>query len=222
MLCVIVVIHVYVITYHVIAFWTLPHLYIKNKYIDNIMMNSLICFLLMLSNVYAFIYGPLFTSHNKLSRGFKTHTIEMSGEYLDNINNYSSFLNKAEDPKTKKLRRISRNIDEWMKNTSKSADKKIEKGRQSTYSVIPKATFDTIFINIYQIQKIYMSSNFDRVIFELSSTGMRYVYYVNNKDDESKMNQLMKLIPNHHKICIINDWHNVMDDPFGYLYCEKK
>ena len=188
------------------------------------MTNSLLYFMLMVSHVCAFIYGPLFTNHNnhhKLLRGFKAHAIEMSGEYLDNINNYSSFLNKADDPKIKKLQKISRNIDDWMKNTSKTADKKIEKGRESTYTVIPKATFDTIFVNIYQIQKIYISSNEDRMIFELA-TGRRYVYYVQNPDDKKKMEQLIKLIPVPYKICIINDWYKVMDDPFGFLYCEKK
>lgn len=194
------------------------------------MMNSLIYFLLMVSNVYAFIYSPLFSSQLstpllKSSRGLKAHNIEMSGEYLENINNDSVFLNNnkptPEDAKLKKLQSISRNINEYMKTTSKKTDAKIEQGFKSTYMPIPKAPFDTIFININQIKKIYISASVDRMIFELSS-GRRYVYYINNKDDYNKMDQLIKLIPSQHKICIINDVHNTMDDPFGHLYCETK
>ncbi len=184
------------------------------------MMSLIIYFLLFVSNVYAFICRPPFTH---IKKPMLTVTImgSHSNDYLENLNNYTSFLNKAEEPKIQKLRIISRNINDYMKTASKTTDPKLETGQKSTYMPIPKASFDTIFLNINQICKMYISSNLDRIIFEMLS-GKRYVFYINNNDEYKKMDQLMKLIPNGHKICIINDYHNIMDDAFGYLYCEKK
>lgn len=181
-------------------------------------MNLIVYFLLLLSNVYAFICVPSFARKpHKMLR-----SCNMGGDYLENLNNYSAFLNKAEEPsKIQKLRIISRNINDYMKSTSNTTDPKIERGTRATFIPIPKASFDTIFININQITKMYISSSLDRIIFEMQ-TGKRYVYYINNNDEYQKMDQLMRLIPNGHKICIINDYYSIMDDPFGHLYCEKK
>ncbi len=181
-------------------------------------MNLIIYFLLLISNVYAFVCVPVYKHQNML----RANNMQMGGDYLENLNNYTSFLNKAEEPPNiQKLRIISRNINDYMKTTTNTNDPKLEKGQRSTYMPIPKASFDTIFLNINQITKIYISSNLDRIIFELIS-AKRYVYYINNNNEYKKMDQLMKLIPNGHKICIINDYHSTMDDPFGHLYCEKK
>ncbi len=172
-------------------------------------------FLLMLTNVYAFVYPHSFKHHNHL-----TCIKSMSNEYLDKINDYSDYLNN-DKIKVKKLEKIRNNITNYIKTKTDDKSKKIELGFKSTYQPIPKAEFDTIFMNINNIIKIYMSSNVDRMIFELA-TGKRYVYYINNKDDYTKMDQLIRLIPSKHKIVIINDIQNVMDDPFGFLYCDKK
>lgn len=170
-----------------------------------------IYFLLMITQVYSFMYTQSFKHHNHL-----TSIKSMSNNYLDRINDYSDYLNKD---KMKKLGKIRDNITNYIKTDDNS--KKIEHGFKSTYQPIPKADFDTIFLNINNIVNIFMSSNIDRIIFELA-TGKRYVYYINSKEDYSKMDQLIRLIPIKHKIIIINDIRNVMDDSFGFLYCEKK
>jgi hypothetical protein len=140
----------------------------------------------------------------------------------DDSLSYLDKINKKQEPKIKKLESIRNNISKFLKDTNKKEDiSKIEKGHISTYQPIPQANFDTIFLNIYNISKIYMSYNVDRIIFEMQ-TGRRYVFYISKQEDRNKMDNLMKLIPNKIKILIINDVKNTMDDPFGYLYCAPK
>jgi hypothetical protein len=143
--------------------------------------------------------------------------IDMSNDYLNNINKYSGFL-EGSNSNRNKLEKMRKNITNYIKSKD---EKQLEKGHLSTYRPIPKASFDTIFMNVNQIHHIYISSNVDRFIFEMND-NTRYVYYIDNKDEYRKMEQLMKVIPSKHKAIIINDVHNIMDDPFGYLYCEKK
>lgn len=172
-----------------------------------------IYFLLMITQVYAFMYTQGFRPQHHL-----TSVKSMSNDYLDKINDYSDYLNKD---KVKKLEKIRNNITNYIKTKKDDNSKKIEHGFKSTYQPISKADFDTIFLNINNIVNIFISSNIDRMIFELA-TGKRYVYYINSKEDYTKMDQLIRLIPCKHKVIIINDIRNVMDDPFGFLYCEKK
>ena len=66
-----------------------------------------------------------------------------------------------------------------------------------------------------------MSANMDRMIFVLS-TDRKYVFYINTKEQLQQMEQLINILPNKNvKKIIINDVMNIMDDPFGFLYCEK-
>lgn len=154
----------------------------------------ILMFLLILENVYSFVKPPIYQS--------KLRQVYMSNDYLQHISKHK------EETKTK----ISK---------LKVDDKKLEKGLVSTYHPISKATFDTIFLNIYQINKIYISACMDRMIFEISS-HRRYVFYINDYDEYSKMMQFIDLIPNKIKIIIINDVYKCMDDPFGFLYCEPR
>ncbi len=151
-------------------------------------------FLLVINNVYSFVSFPSVRTNHK--------RIYMINDYLEHINNH-------DDTVVKKF------ITTWQN------DKKLDKGYLSTYKPIPKATFDTIFLNIYQINKIYMSASMDRLVFEIFDQR-RFVFYIKDKDEYRKMMQLIDLIPNQIKIIIINDIHKCMDDPFGFLYCEPK
>ena len=86
---------------------------------------------------------------------------------------------------------------------------------------IPKSDFDNIFLNINNIITIFMSANMDRMIFVLS-TDRKFVFYINTKEQLQQMEQLINILPNKHvKKIIINDVIHTMDDPFGFLYCEK-
>ncbi len=163
---------------------------------------------------FILLLGFLLTECNAFSHMIMQTNADESASYLDKIN-------KQPEPKIKKLEGIRNNISKYLKDTKKVDVSKIEKGHISTYQPIPQANFDTIFLNIYNISKIYMSYNVDRIIFEME-TGKRYVYYVKKQEDRNKMDNLMKLIPNKIKILIINDVKNTMDDPFGYLYCAPK
>lgn len=165
-------------------------------------MRSINVLFLFLSITNVFAYSPTIAS------------IKMSNDYLSKINHNHL-------PHEKRLEGIRNKITNYLKNTKEKQDKKLEKGVVSTYRPIPKCTFDTIFMNINQIQQIFISYNVDRMIFILK-TGLKYVYYIDSKDDYNKMELLINLIPSNHKKIIINDVQNTMDDPFGYLFCEKK
>ena len=177
------------------------------------MISKNIYILILLSNLFfshSFIYSP-YINYNKLK------TINMISNdndlsYLDKINKPSSTV--------KKLENMKKNITNFLKE-NKSGTKKIEKGYKSTYMPIPKSDFDNIFLNINNIITIFMSANMDRVIFVLS-TDRKYVFYINTKEQLQQMEQLINILPNKNvKKIIINDVMNIMDDPFGFLYCEK-
>jgi hypothetical protein len=164
---------------------------------------------------HIFLLGLLLIDCNAFSCMIMQNNADEPSSYLDKID-------KKPEPKIKKLVSIRNNISKFLKDTNKKEDiSKIEKGHISTYQPIPQANFDTIFLNIYNISKLYMSYNVDRIIFEMQ-TGRRYVFYISKQEDRNKMDNLMKLIPNKIKILIINDVKNTMDDPFGYLYCAPK
>lgn len=179
-------------------------------------MSYFVYWFLMISNVYAFTCLPKIYSnhHNSL-----TSIRSMSNDYLNKLNDYSEYLDT--NTKVKRLESIRNNIVNYIKTKKDDDSKKMQIGFKSTYQPIPKVDFDTIFLNINHICQIYISSNVDRMIFELTS-GKRYVYYIRTKEEYNKMDQLIKLIPRNHKTIIINDIYKVMDDPFGFLYCEKK
>ncbi len=134
-----------------------------------------------------------------ISDAFLLSNAKMSS-YLDKINNISSQL-------------LKRNI------VVLPGPPKIEKGFTSAHKPIPKSTFDTIFLNIFRINKVYISSTLDRMIFE-TNTGDKYLHYIKDQDDYMLLNQLLKLISLKCKFVIISDVKNMMDDPYGSLYCE--
>lgn len=163
------------------------------------MMTKLFYFLVLFCSLSeAFISGPFMVSE--------------SYSYLDNIN-------KAYVSKQKPLAGGIRNLLPSIIKGTKS-EKKLEKGHTSSYSPIPIASFDTIFMNIRQFTKIYMPPTVDRMIFEIDA-NKRFVYYISNKLEQTKIDQLIQLMPNKCKMIIINDVQNVMDNPYGYLYCDK-
>jgi DNA-binding LacI/PurR family transcriptional regulator len=139
----------------------------------------------------------------------------------DNDLSYLDKINKTPSVDVKKLENMKKNITNYLKDNKLGA-KQIEQGHKSTYMPIPKSNFDNIFLNINNIITIYMSANMDRMIYVLS-THRKYVFYINTREQYQQMEQLINILPNKNvKKIIINDVNNVMDDPFGFLYCEKK
>jgi hypothetical protein len=81
--------------------------------------------------------------------------------------------------------------------------------------------FDGSYLTLWSL-KGYISANNDHVVFEYNN-GMRNVYYINNNFEYDKIHELIKLIPNNNiNLIVVCDVKNVMDDIFGYLYCEPK
>lgn len=81
--------------------------------------------------------------------------------------------------------------------------------------------FDTLFLNIFNIKKVYFSSINDRIIV-VYKNDYKNVYYIDTEYDLKKIKHLISLISKNIKCIIISDFENVMNSRFGYLYCEEK
>ena len=80
---------------------------------------------------------------------------------------------------------------------------------------IPSLTFDSLFMILFSITKIYISSNSDRIIVEYDNK--KGVYYINNNTERNKIEFLISLI--NVDVTIVNDYPTKMDYPSGDLYC---
>ena len=80
---------------------------------------------------------------------------------------------------------------------------------------IPCLTFDNLFLILFSIKNIYISSNSDRIIVEYDNK--KGVFYINNDIERNKIEFLISLI--NVDITIVNDYPTKMDYPNGELYC---
>ncbi len=142
--------------------------------------------------------------------------------YLDKLENKNllppSRLNQQKQ--MKRLKSIQNNITKYM-------DEKNKKPASQSFATrynnpIPKTDFDNIFLNINNITTVYISSDYDRAIFQMSDNS-KYVFYINTKDKKNLIEKIINIIQQHPiqnvKIIIVCD-KIVMTDPFGYLYCD--
>lgn len=83
---------------------------------------------------------------------------------------------------------------------------------------IPLLTFDQMFLLIFNIEQIFMSSNTDRII--IGYGDKKGVYYLNSQKDKAKIEYLLSLIDVN--VQIVNDYPTKMDQPQGELYCSPK
>lgn len=180
---------------------------------------SILYIINILNICYSFYYPSTLPKMKSMPiYAIKNARANYMSDNTDDTSSYLDRLNKKNDTNINKLEKVKNNITKYIQ--SKKDTHTIEKGFTATFYPIPKASFDTIFLNIYHITKVYISSNVDRMVFELTN-GKRYVYYIKDNDEKNKMEKLINLIPNKVKFIIINDVYKVMDDPFGYLYCES-
>ena len=80
---------------------------------------------------------------------------------------------------------------------------------------IPCLTFDKLFLILFSINKVYISSNSDRIIAEYDNR--KGVFYINNFVEKNKIEFLLSLI--NVDVTIVNDYPTKMDYPTGELYC---
>jgi len=76
-------------------------------------------------------------------------------------------------------------------------------------------------MNMSNIVKIYVSSNYDRYIFEFLDKS-RGVYYIYQNVDKYRIERIINLVSSYVKIIVISDYGNIMDSIRGPLYCEEK
>lgn len=143
--------------------------------------------------------------------------------YLDRLENKNltppSRLNNQQK-QIRKLKSVQNNITKYIDEKNKKSAGQIFETRYN--NPIPKTDFDNIFLNINNISAIYLSSDYDRAIFQFGD-NRKFVFYINNKDKKNLVEKIINIIQQHPvqqvKIIIVCD-KTVMTDPFGYLYCQ--
>lgn len=164
----------------------------------NIIKKSLLL-LLLINNVYSF------RINNTLPKILtKKTSMILNDDDFNNINSFTNYLEKINNPLY-------------------YLDKITEDKKKTHYQTlgIKKIDFDKIFLNISNIVKIYIPSNYDRYIFEFSNKS-KGVYYIYNEIDKERIEKIIKLVSPYVKIIIISDYGNIMNSIRGYLYCEEK
>jgi hypothetical protein len=84
-----------------------------------------------------------------------------------------------------------------------------------TPTPIPSLTYDQLFLILFSVTKIYISSNSDRIIVEYDNR--KGVFYITNFIERHKIEFLISLI--NVDVTIVNDYPTKMDYPNGELYC---
>lgn len=164
----------------------------------------------------AFTYNLLMNKpNNKLFLNYKMN--------LDNIDDNIPYLNRLENVPVKsnidKLKSIQNNINKYIDEKKNVNEPKYI----SCYNnPIKKATFDKIFLNIQNIQTIYISNDCDRAIFVFLN-AQRLVYYIHNKDEYKLIEKIINIASQSlqkFKVIVICN-KDLMTDKFGFLYCDK-
>jgi hypothetical protein len=162
---------------------------------------------------------PLPMGYASLKYCMNANNDDMS--YLDKLGNQNlvppSRMNQGN---VKKLASIQNNITKYMQEKNK---KSVGTSFTTKYNnPIPRTGFDNIFLNINNITAIYISSDYDRAIFQYSD-ARKFVFYI-NRDSKKLVDKIINIVQQYPsqqvKIIVICD-KSVMTDPFGYLYCEK-
>jgi hypothetical protein len=144
--------------------------------------------------------------------------------YLDRLENKNltppSRLNNQQK-QIRKLKSIQNNITKYIDKKNKTPECQAFATRYN--NPIQRTDFDNIFLNINNISAIYLSSDYDRAIFQFSD-NRKYVFYISNKNEKSLIEKIINIIQQHPiqqvKIIIVCD-KSSMTDPFGYLYCQS-
>lgn len=170
-----------------------------------------ILFLLLINNLNCFTINNttpnLQLIRNKINDKTKILTrksMTLSDDDFNDINSFTNYLEKINNP-LYYLNVVS------------------EEKKSNTYNThgIKKIDFDKIFMNMSNIVKIYVPSNYDRYIFEFSDKS-RGVYYIYQKVDKYRIERIINLVSSYVKIIVISDYGNIMDSNRGPLYCEEK
>jgi hypothetical protein len=170
----------------------------------NIIKKSLVL-LMIISNAYCFRINNTLSRINTTSGNNKILRTSMvlSDDDFNNINSFTNYLEKINNPL-------------YYLNT-------VAEEKKTTYQThgIKKIDFDKIFMNMSNIVKIYVSSNYDRYIFEFLDKS-RGVYYIYQNVDKYRIERIINLVSSYVKIIVISDYGNIMDSIRGPLYCEEK
>jgi len=160
--------------------------------------------------VYAFIVPPI----TQIKQRYHTaiHSINCAEEdipYLDKIE-------KQDKKKIERLQSIRNNISKYLVDVNKQ--KNSTNTHKSSYESNPimPIDFDTLFLNINNIARIYLPSDYDRAVFYMSN-NKRNVFFVKSKTDKELIEKLIKFIAKPVKIIVICD-KSVFTDKFGFLY----
>jgi hypothetical protein len=134
---------------------------------------------------------------------------------------YLEKLEKTNKDKIERLKSVRDNISKFLTNNTVVSKSKndIKSSSKSLQYPIVNINFDKLFLNINDIQQIFISNDYDRVVFFMNS-GQRFVYFVKSKNDKDLIDKIVKFIKHPVKIIVICD-KTLFTDKFKYLYCEN-
>lgn len=165
--------------------------------------SKLVLWFLMIPNVLSFL-------HN--------HVNLIQKRSITMCSNDSNYLEKINNKKVEKMEKIKQNIEKYIIETKK--EKKKEPNFQSFYNnPISKINFDKLFMNLNNINNIYLTSDCDRAVFFFKNTS-RHVFYAKTKEEKDLIEKIIKYRPDNVKVVIVCD-KNLFTDSFGFLYCDK-
>jgi len=156
--------------------------------------------------------------HKHISR---TPQLKMSsGISLDmNINDenlpYLEKLEKEKKQRIQKLQSVRDNIGKFLDSSVKN-DTTVTKVPYIKNPIM-QTDFDKLFLNLNNVQQIFISNDYDRAVFCMFN-GQRLVYFINNKNDKELMEKIINVIKHPVKIIVVCD-KTLFTDKFKFLYC---
>lgn len=134
---------------------------------------------------------------------------------------YLEKLEKTNKDKIEKLKSVRDNISKFLNsNTTNTTSPKNSSNAQTRLinNPIMHIDFDKLFLNLNNIQQIYMTNDYDRAVFFLNN-GQRYVYFVRSKEDKELIEKIIKFVKHPIRVSVMCD-KTLFTDKFKYLYCE--
>jgi len=131
---------------------------------------------------------------------------------------YLERLEKSNKDKIQKLKSVRDNIGKFLSSNETTLNtKNVTKSSRSVNHPIMYIDFDKLFLNINNIQQIFISNDYDRAVFYMN-TGHRFVFFVKSKNDKDLIEKIIKFIKHPVKIVVVCD-KTLFTDKFKYLYC---
>lgn len=131
---------------------------------------------------------------------------------------YLEKLEKSNKDKIQRLKSVRDNISKFLNNNTTNPKNTTNTQTRLINNPIMHTDFDKLFLNLNNIQQIYMTNDYDRAVFFLNN-GQRYVFFVRSKEDKELIEKIIKFVKHPIRVSVMCD-KTLFTDKFKYLYCE--